>query len=161
MNLIGNGMLALLRHPSELERLRDDPALPEPRSRSCSASTAPCSATAALSPRDVELRREDDPQPAPSWCAGRRRQPRPAHFPDPDRLDLARRDNRHIAFGFGIHFCLGAPLARLEGQIALGTLARRLPALALAAETLECARVAGPARPQGPPRHLLAALGRR
>jgi len=61
----------------------------------------------------------------------------PAMFPDPDRLDLARTDNRHLAFGGGIHFCLGAALARLEAQIAFGALVRRLPRLALATPTPE------------------------
>ena len=58
----------------------------------------------------------------------------PEQFPEPDRLDLARRPNRHVAFIHGIHFCLGAPLARMEGQIAINTLLRRLPKLALASQ---------------------------
>jgi len=59
----------------------------------------------------------------------------PAQFPDPDRLDITRADNCHIAFGWGIHFCLGAPLARIEGQIAINALLQRMPKLALATDT--------------------------
>ena len=58
----------------------------------------------------------------------------PARFPNPDQLDLSRGDSRHLSFGGGIHYCLGAPLARLEGEIAFSTLARRLPTLRLATD---------------------------
>jgi len=61
----------------------------------------------------------------------------PAVFADPDRLDLFRGENRHLSFGFGAHFCLGASLARLEGQIALGSVVARFPAMKLASESVE------------------------
>jgi pimeloyl-[acyl-carrier protein] synthase len=61
----------------------------------------------------------------------------PAQFPEPDRFDVRRSANRHVGFSLGTHFCLGAPLARLEGQIAFETLVRRLPTLRLASEALE------------------------
>lgn len=60
----------------------------------------------------------------------------PERFPDPDRLDLGRQDNRHLAFGWAAHFCFGAPLARIEGQAAFATLTRRFPTLQLATDTL-------------------------
>ena len=61
-------------------------------------------------------------------------------FPDPDRLDLSREPNRHLAFGLGLHYCLGAPLARLEGQIAIGTLVSRLPHLRMTQRPLRWRR---------------------
>ncbi|MEV0442279.1 cytochrome P450 [Streptomyces spectabilis] len=138
VNLIGNGTYALLNHPEQRQLLQ----------RSLAAGD-----TALLATGLEELLRYDGPVELATWrfatealriggqdiaagdpvlvvLAAADRDP--ARFADPDRLDLARRDNQHLGYGHGIHYCLGAPLARLEGQTALATLLRRLPDLQLA-----------------------------
>lgn len=133
-NLIGNGLLALFDHPGQVPRLLERPD---------------------LTPLAVEeLLRYDGPAKiSPRWVvgdferAGRRIRAGqrvllvqsaanrdPERFPEPDRLDVRRRDNAHLAFGYGIHYCLGAPLARLEGRIAIPAVLRRFPNLTLAAD---------------------------
>jgi pimeloyl-[acyl-carrier protein] synthase len=135
-NLIGNGVLALLRHPDELERLRREPALIGSAIEELLRYESPSQHTARLAPEDTvlggqQIRRRQ--AVIAVMAAGNRD---PERFPDPDRLDLARPDNRHLAFGWAAHFCFGAPLARLEGQIAVSTLLRRLAALRLETSAL-------------------------
>jgi len=135
VNLIGNGTLALLRHPDALRRLRDEPGLIASAVEELLRFDGPVQRTARIPSEDVTIGGRTIPKGEmvlPFIGAANRD---PAQFPDPDRLDIARTDNRHIAFGWGIHFCLGAPLARVEGQIAIGTLVTRLTKLALAADT--------------------------
>ncbi len=131
-NLIGNGLLTLLRHPVELARLRDDDAIVESAVEELLRYESPSQHTARLAPTDLVLGdksiRRRDAVMAVMAAANRD----PQRFADPDRLDLERPNNRHVAFGWGAHFCFGAPLARIEGQIAFPTLLRRLPGLALA-----------------------------
>jgi len=132
-NLIGNGALALLRHPAELERLRAAPALIGTGVDEFLRFDSPVQATSRVPTEDVVLfgeRFEKGREIALLLGAANRD---PAVFPEPDRLDLARRDNRHVSFGFGIHFCLGAVLARLEGELAIGSLVASAEKLALAA----------------------------
>jgi cytochrome P450 len=132
VNLIGNGTLALLRHPDQLQRLRDNPGLIGTAVEELLRYDGPVQRTARIPGEDVTIGGVTIPRGdmvMPFIGAADRD---PAQFPEPDRLDIGRAENRHIAFGWGIHFCLGAPLARLEGQIAIGTLVRRLPKLALA-----------------------------
>jgi cytochrome P450 len=137
VNLIGNGLLALLRHPAEVERLRREPALIGSAVEELLRYDSPVQRTARITSADVELGGKTIPKGAFVVTAIGAANRDPAHFPDPDRLDVARPDNRHIAFGFGIHFCLGAPLARIEGQVAIGTLLRRMPALKLVSDKPE------------------------
>jgi cytochrome P450 len=130
-NLIGNGVLSLLRHPDELARLRRDPSLVGSAVEELLRYESPSQHTARLAPDDVTLggRTIRRRQAVIAVMAAGNRDPE--RFADPDRLDLARSDNRHLAFGWAAHFCFGAPLARLEGQIAFATLLRRLPDLRL------------------------------
>ena len=137
VNLIGNGTLALLRHPGELRRLRENPTLIVSAVEELLRYDGPVQRTARIPSEDVTIGRHTiakGEMVMPFIGAADRD---PAQFADPDRLDIGRTDNRHIAFGWGIQFCLGAPLARLEGQIAINTLVRRLPKISLATDVPE------------------------
>ena len=136
-NLIANAVLALLQFPAEADRLRAEPGLLPAAVEEFVRFDGPARATMRLVAEDHELggvglRRGD--RVFLMNCAGNRD---PAVFADPDVLDVGRHPNPHLGFGFGIHFCLGAPLARLETACAVGRLLDRFPELALAAEPLD------------------------
>ncbi|MBC7977108.1 MAG: cytochrome P450 [Myxococcales bacterium] len=135
VNLIGNGLLALLRHPEQLERVRTDPALIAGAVEELLRYDSPVQRTARVATEDVEIGGRTIPKHALVVAAIGAANRDPEQFADPDRFDIGRVDNHHLAFGFGIHFCLGAPLARVEGQIAIELLLQRMPKLALALDT--------------------------
>jgi cytochrome P450 len=133
-NLIGNGMLALLREPEQLGLLRADASLVPSAVEELLRFDGPVQATIRVATEDVAF--GDQGIPAGSLVmvnigAANRD---PEVFADPDRLDIGRDPNPHLGFGFGAHFCMGAPLARLEAQIAIGELVRRFPKLELVDE---------------------------
>jgi len=134
VNLIGNGTLALLRHPDQIRLLRERPGLIGSAVEELLRFDGPVQRTARIPSEDITIdgRTILKGELVMPFIGAADRDP--AQFPDPDRLDITRTDNRHVAFGLGIHFCLGAPLARVEGQIAINTLLRRMPRLALATE---------------------------
>lgn len=133
VNLIGGGVAALLAHPDQLKLLRDDPALLPGAVEEFLRYDGPVNPGLIRFPtEDVEIGGVLIPRGATVLIATAISDRDPAVFTDPDRLDVTRRENAHLAFGHGAHYCLGAPLARLEGEIAIGTVLRRLPNLALA-----------------------------
>jgi cytochrome P450 len=127
VNLIGNGLLALFRNPEQKQLLQTHPELTQSAVEEFLRYDGPVQLTGRSVKEDVEiggkLIRQGERVLTVLAAANRD----PAHFLDPDRLDITRKDNHHVAFGHGIHFCLGASLARAEGQIAIGTLLRRMP----------------------------------
>jgi pimeloyl-[acyl-carrier protein] synthase len=134
VNLISNGMLALLRNPDQVQRLRHDPGLIRSAVEELLRFDSPVQLVGRTAMQDVEIggvRIARGHQVVGIIGAANRD---PAQFAQPDRLDIGRPDNRHLAFSGGIHFCLGAPLARVEAQIAIGTLVRSFPGLRLADE---------------------------
>jgi cytochrome P450 len=137
-NLIASGTLALLTHPAELGRLRRDPALLPGAVEELLRFVNPLNhATERFTLEPVEI--GGVTIPAREWvlCVTSSANRDPLRFADPDRLDVGRDAGGHVAFGHGIHYCLGAPLARLEGEIAFGSLLARFPALSLAVDPAE------------------------
>ena len=133
-NLIGNGMLALLRNPEELQRLREEPDLLEPAIDELLRYDSPVQFDGRTALEDVAIGGKliRTGQQVVSVVGGANRDP--AAFSDPDRLDIGRKEKSHISFGRGIHYCLGASLATLEGRIAFEGLLERFSSIRLAAE---------------------------
>jgi cytochrome P450 len=125
-HLISNGLLALLRNPEQYRQLKEDPGLVSSAVVEFLRYDSPTQSTERLPCVDLEIGgRCIKRNQSVLLCLGAANRD-PAQFDNPDQLDLKRTDNRHMAFGHGIHFCLGAPLARLEAEIAFNTLLRRL-----------------------------------
>jgi cytochrome P450 len=137
INLIGNGTLALLRNPDQLGRLRENPALIRPAIEELLRYDGPVQMTSRMALEDVELRGQTiRAGQQVAFLLGAANHD-PERFAAPQQLDIGREPNQHLGFANGIHYCLGAPLARLEGQIAINTLLERMPDLELATEAPE------------------------
>ena len=136
VNLIGNGLLALLRNPDQLELLRTEAGIERRAVDELLRYDSPVQYTGRMAAEDVtvgdqQVRRGDRVRMI--LASGNRD---PEAFPDPDRLDLTRDALHHLSFGMGVHYCLGAELARVEGEIASPGFVRRFPNLRLATDTL-------------------------
>jgi pimeloyl-[acyl-carrier protein] synthase len=133
-SFIGNGMLALLRNPDQYRRLHADPGLVRSAGEELLRYDSPVQLTGRLVIRDTEIagQRIEAGQDVVALMGAANRDP--SVFERPDALDLGRADNRHLAFGGGIHFCLGAPLARVEGGTAIASLVGRFGSLQLATD---------------------------
>lgn len=135
VNLLGNGTLALLQHPDQFRLLQRDPSLVPAAVEELLRYTSPVSLSdERWASEDITLHGKLIRKGQMVLAALISANADPQQFPTGETLDITRRENQHLAFGKGIHYCLGAPLARLEGQIAFNTLLQRLPNLHLACD---------------------------
>ena len=140
IGLIGNGVHALLRHPDQLARLQADPSLIGSAVEECLRFNGPIMLTTRYLHADAEFGGKRIAKNTQVWAMLYSANRDPAHFTNPERFDITRTDNPHLAFGGGVHFCLGAHLARMEAQVAIGTVVRRLRGFELATDELEWGR---------------------
>ncbi len=137
IGLIGNGVMQLLRHPAELARLRAEPGLIGSAVEECLRFDGPIPLTVRITREDTPFGDQVIPKDTQVMAMLASANRDPEKFPEPERFDVAREPNEHLAFGGGAHFCLGAHLARMEGQVAIGTLLRRTGTLEAASDELE------------------------
>ncbi len=129
IGLIGNGLLALIDHPDQWRLLRAQPELIDGAVEECLRHDGPILLTVRVPRQDTRFGDTIIPADRPVMCFLAAANRDPAHFSDPDRFDITRKDNDHLAFGGGVHFCLGAHLARMEAQVAIGGMAQRFRVL--------------------------------
>ena len=138
-NLIGNGMLALLEHRDQWELLERDPNLLGPAIEEILRFDGPARATVRLVRETHEIEGRTLSPGERVFLVNLAANRDPGAYPDPDRFDIARNPTNHVGFGIGIHYCLGAPLARLEGQLAISALMQAFPNMTLHTDPSELA----------------------
>jgi pimeloyl-[acyl-carrier protein] synthase len=136
-HLIGNGLLALLQHPDQLQKLQTQPALLAPAIEEMLRYDNPVQITyrSVLEDADIKGKLIHKGDLVNTIIGSANRDPQ--RFTDPDEFNITRSEGRHLGFGIGIHFCIGAPLVRLEAEIVFETILRRFPGICLTGETLE------------------------
>ena len=136
VNLIAGGALALLRNPDQFERFRTEPEVARSGIEEMLRYVSPVQLTGRALTEDCEFGGVEFEAGDFAMLLIASANHDPAQFEDPERFDITRTPNNHLGFGFGIHHCLGAPLARMEGQVALTALVRRAPDLALTVDAV-------------------------
>jgi cytochrome P450 PksS len=138
VNLIGSGMLALLEHPEQMQKLRNEPDLSKTAIEELVRFVCPAeTATERYAREDITIAGTTIPRGELVLAVIGSANRDPNYFENPDTIDITRTNNRHLAFGQGIHYCLGAPLARLEAQVAIPILLQRLPRIHLTTQPEE------------------------